>query len=288
MLSKLAQGAPEHISKIARIEDFKRSSLDAYSVLPVQTRPPCWSDHLEEYKKTGVLPPDEVDVKLVKRRAPMYVIMGDTLYKRSYNGALLRCMYPDKARSVMEENHEGTCFAHQGAFTMSRRAILQGYFWPKMAKECADYARSCKTCQHFQLITNNGRQFEGQEFKGFCAEWHITHNWVAVCYPQANGQVENTNRTIVDGLKKKLESVGGEWVEELDAILWAYRTTPRRATRETPFSLAYGFETRAPAEVAIPSRREEDYDPDTNEEHHRADLHLIDDRREAAAIRAEN
>ncbi|XP_019154686.1 PREDICTED: uncharacterized protein LOC109151221 [Ipomoea nil] len=63
---------------------------------------------------------------------------------------------------------------------------------------------------------------------------------------------------------------------------------PRRATGETPFSLAYGFEARAPAEVVIPSRREEDYDPDTNEEHHRIDLHMIDDRREAAAIRAEN
>ncbi|XP_019173888.1 PREDICTED: uncharacterized protein LOC109169460 [Ipomoea nil] len=146
MLSKLAQGAPEHISKIARIEDFKRSSVDAYPVLPVQIRPPCWLDHLKEYKKTGTLPPDEVDAKLVKRRAPTYVVMGDTLYKRSYNGALLHCLYPDEARSVMEEIHEGTSSAHQGAFAMSRRAILQGYFWPKMAKECADYARGCETC----------------------------------------------------------------------------------------------------------------------------------------------
>ncbi|XP_019183731.1 PREDICTED: uncharacterized protein LOC109178650 [Ipomoea nil] len=348
ILSKLAQGAPEHISKIARIENFKMSSLDAYPVLPVQTRPPCWLDHLEEYKRTGALPTDEADTKLVKRRAPTYVIMGDTLYKRSYNGALLRCLYPDEARAVMEEIHEGTCSAHQGAFAMSRRAILQGYFWPKMAKECADYARSCETCKHFQVgsgpsgssthgvgekeVPHSGsgllyqvggggttgnynkrplqalcvqkhfvpfwgpdathhRQrtpIRGARIQGFCAEWHITHSRVAVCYPQENGQVENANRTIVDGLKKKLESAGGAWVEELDAILWAYRTTPRRATGETPFSLAYGFEARAPAEVVIPSRREEDYDPDTNEEHHRTDLHLIDDRREAAAIRVEN
>ncbi|XP_019181624.1 PREDICTED: uncharacterized protein K02A2.6-like [Ipomoea nil] len=341
MLSKLSQGAPEHISKIARVEDFERSSLEFYPVLPIHSQPPpppCWLDHLKEYKQTGTLPPDEVDAKLVKWRAPTYVIMGDTLYKRSYNGALLRYLYPDEARSVMEEIHEGTCSAHQGAFTMARRAILQGYFWPRMAKECADYVRSCETCQHFQvgpgrpatnytpissvipfsrwgvdivgalpmgsgkrkylivvvdyftkwveakplasitsarckqfvyqdilcrfgvpiqLITDNGRQFEGQEFEAFCAEWRINHSRVAVCYPQANGQVENANRTIVNGLKKKLESAGGAWVEELDAILWAYRTTPRRATGETPFSLAYGFEARAPAEAVIPSRREE-------------------------------
>ncbi|XP_019200215.1 PREDICTED: uncharacterized protein LOC109193838 [Ipomoea nil] len=131
ILSKLAQGAPVHISKIARIEDFERSSLDAYPVLPVQTRPPCWLDHLKEYKRTGALPPDEADAKLVRRRAPTYVIMGYTLYKRSYNGTLLRCLYPDEARAVMEEIHEGTCSAHQGAFAVSRRAIIQGTFGPK-------------------------------------------------------------------------------------------------------------------------------------------------------------
>ncbi|XP_019161153.1 PREDICTED: uncharacterized protein LOC109157769 [Ipomoea nil] len=151
MLSKLSQGAPEHISKISRVEDFERSSLESYPVLPIQGRPPCWLDYLKEYKQKGTLPPDEVDAKLVKWRAPIYVIMGDTLYKRSYNGALLRCLYPDEARSVMEEIHKRTCSAHQGAFTMACRAILQGYFWPRMAKECANYARSYETCQHFQV-----------------------------------------------------------------------------------------------------------------------------------------
>ncbi|XP_019166957.1 PREDICTED: uncharacterized protein LOC109162728 [Ipomoea nil] len=348
ILSKLAQGAPEHISKIARIEDFERSSLDAYPVLPVQTRPPCWLDHLKEYKRIGALPPDEADAKLVKRRAPTYVIMGDTLYKRSYNGALLRCLYPDEARAVMEEIHEGTCSAHQGAFAMSRRAIIQGYFWPKMAKECADYARGCETCQHFQVgsgpsgssaygvgkkeVPHSGSgllyQVGGggttgdhnkRPLQALCVQKHLVSFWGpnathhrqrtpiqrarvqgVLCrmahYSQSGGRVLSPSKWAggecqphYSGRSEKEIGIRrGAWVEELDAILWAYRTTPRRATGETPFSLAYGFEARAPAEVVIPSRREEDYDPDTNEEHHRTDLHLIDDRRKAVAIRAEN
>lgn len=79
--------------------------------------PPCQLDHLLEYKKVVTLPPN--DAKAVKRRAPTYVLIGDTLYKRSYNGALLRCLYPNEARSVIEEIHEGTCLAHQGAYTMA-------------------------------------------------------------------------------------------------------------------------------------------------------------------------
>ncbi|XP_019160737.1 PREDICTED: uncharacterized protein LOC109157290 [Ipomoea nil] len=369
MLSKLGQGTPEHVSKIARVEDLARSSLEAYPVLPVQVRSACWLDHLKVYKESGALPPDEADAKLVQRRAPTYQLIGDTLYKRSYNGTLLCCLYPEEARVVMEEIHEGTCSAHQGAYTIARKAILQGYFWPRMAKECADYARSCPTCQQFQvgpgrpatnytpissvipfsrwgvdlvgalpmgsgkrkylivavdyftkwveaetlasitsarckqfiyknilcrfgvpmqIITGNGRQFESKEFSEFCAQWRITHTRVAVSYPHANGQVENVNRTIVDGLQKNLESAKGAWVEELDVVLWTYRTTPRRATGETPLSLSYGFEARAPAEVAIPPYRAQVYDPDMNEDNHKIELHPINEKRETATTRAEN
>ncbi|XP_031112204.1 uncharacterized protein LOC116016181 [Ipomoea triloba] len=95
-----------------------------------------------------------------------------------------------------------------------------------------------------QLITDNGTQFDSRPFKNFMAHLGIRHTRVAVAYPQANGQVENTNRTILDGLKKKLQTAGRGWVEELSYVLWTYRTTPRRATNETPFSLTYGFETK--------------------------------------------
>ncbi|XP_031108649.1 uncharacterized protein LOC116013135 [Ipomoea triloba] len=127
-LSKLSQGTPEYISKIARIEDLHKSSLEAYPVMPVQSRPPCWLDHLVQYKRTGTLHPDEADAKAAKRRTPTYELIRDILYKRSYNGALLRCLYPDEARALIEEIHERTCAAHQGAYTMARRVILQGYF----------------------------------------------------------------------------------------------------------------------------------------------------------------
>ncbi|VFQ98592.1 unnamed protein product [Cuscuta campestris] len=92
----------------------------------------------------------------------------------------------------------------------------------------------------------------------------------------------------VDGLKRKFEACGGEWAEQLPYIPWTYRTTPRRATGETPFVLCYGFEARAPAEISIATHREEIFDPERNEEALAAELHLVHKRREAAFIRAEN
>nr|GMC75283.1 uncharacterized protein LOC109191268 [Ipomoea batatas] len=68
------------------------------------------------------MPLAKAEVKLVRKT---YMFLDETLYKRSYNGTLLRCLYLEKARSVIEIC-EGTCSA--GAYTMARRSILQRYF----------------------------------------------------------------------------------------------------------------------------------------------------------------
>ena len=43
----------------------------------------------------------------------------------------------------------------------------------------------------------------------------------------------------------------GLWANELDGVLWSHRTTPRRSTGKTPFSLCHGVEAMAPAEYAV-------------------------------------
>ena len=48
-------------------------------------------------------------------------------------------------------------------------------------------------------------------------------------------------------------------------MLWAYQTTPRRSTRETPFSLTYGVEAVIPAEVNICSAQVDRFNPTQND-----------------------
>ncbi|CAL2227727.1 unnamed protein product [Prunus armeniaca] len=72
-------------------------------------------------------------------------------------------------------------------------------------------------------------------------------------YPQGNGQAEASNKIILECLKKRLECAEGKWVDELPGVLWAYRTTKRRSTDETPFSLTYGTEAIIPPHVTVPS-----------------------------------
>lgn len=76
-----------------------------------------------------------------------------------------------------------------------------------------------------------------------------------MAHPQANGQVEVTNRTIECGIKARLGKTKGKWDEELDTVLWAYRTSPKTAIGEVPFNLVYSTMAVTPAEVEMNSQR---------------------------------
>ncbi|KAL0394717.1 UNVERIFIED_CONTAM: hypothetical protein Slati_4437900 [Sesamum latifolium] len=78
-----------------------------------------------------------------------------------------------------------------------------------------------------EIISDNGRQFQGRRIHEWCQGLHIKQRFTSVAHPQSNGQVEVTNRILVQGIKRRLERVGGNWTEELTSVLWAYRTTPR-------------------------------------------------------------
>ena len=105
------------------------------------------------------------------------------------------------------------------------------------------------------LISNNGLQFDSKSFRRYCCELGITNRYSTPAYPQGNGQAEVVNKVIVSGLKKMLDDAKGRWVEELPHVLWMYRTTRRRSTRETPFSMSYGTEVVIPIETGFPTLR---------------------------------
>ncbi|KAL0344702.1 UNVERIFIED_CONTAM: Gag-Pol polyprotein [Sesamum radiatum] len=85
------------------------------------------------------------------------------------------------------------------------------------------------------LISDNGTQFQGKSITAWCKELKIQQNFTTVGNPQANGQTEVTNRTILQHLKTRIEGAKSSWVDELPGVLWAYRTTPRSATVRLPF-----------------------------------------------------
>ncbi|KAK0585676.1 hypothetical protein LWI29_032207 [Acer saccharum] len=54
----------------------------------------------------------------------------------------------------------------------------------------------------WEIVTDNGSQFISYNFKNLCDKYGIKLSFLTPCYPQANGQTESTNKTIVNTLKK--------------------------------------------------------------------------------------
>ena len=85
----------------------------------------------------------------------------------------------------------------------------------------------------FSLKADNAPHFVSEEFENFLATHGIQHRKSQPFWPQANGEVERQNRTLLKPLKVA-EAEGKKWKDELDKFLLAYRTTPHGSTGTTP------------------------------------------------------
>ena len=135
------------------------------------------------------------------------------------------------------------------------------------------------------LVSDNGKQFDNSAFRDFYSELGIKNHYSSPAHSQANGQVEVTNRTLPKIIKTRLEGAKGIWPDKLPSVLWAYRTTARTPTGETPFRLAYGTDAVIPAEIGLTSYRVQNYMEDKNEAAMRLQLDLVDEARATAEQR---
>ena len=90
---------------------------------------------------------------------------------------------------------------------------------------------------------------------------------------------------MVNILKKRLEGSQGKWAEELQGVLWDYRTTPKTATGETPYSLVYGSEAIVSIEMHVRTTVSGSTSQEENHELMALSLDLSDEKREAARLR---
>uniref|UniRef100_A0A2N9HKC3 RNase H type-1 domain-containing protein n=1 Tax=Fagus sylvatica TaxID=28930 RepID=A0A2N9HKC3_FAGSY len=330
LLAKFKHVQMEHIGR-----DLERSlpsvGGDIINEVCSVDQSPSWMSPILAYLKDDILPADRKEADRIRRIAPRYWVSKEgNLYRRSFTGPYLRCVHPDTVQNLLWEIHEGVCGGHTGGRSLAHRAIGQGYWWPYMQKDAAQYVKQCDKCQRFApsihqptaslnpiaspwsvLPVGTGYSWtpppgSGKPPMAYCGNglfYQVGRSGAAVGRlensvsnmasgiisllpptPRRTDRQESSNKTLLDGIKKRLENAKGRWVEELPSILWTYRTTPRCSTGETPFSLTYGVEAVIPLEIGLPTIRTEYYDPVTNETSLATDLDLAEERRDSALI----
>ncbi|GKV30031.1 hypothetical protein SLEP1_g38898 [Rubroshorea leprosula] len=156
------------------------------------------------------------------------------------------------------------------------------------SKKVEDFVFSSIICRYGipnQIVADNGTQFNCTSFRDFYSSYGIKLQFTSVYHPESNGMVESVNKCILEGIKPRLEQHKTKWANELNNVLWAYRTTSRTATGETPYHLAFGTEAVIPIEIGVPSFRVTHFDEGRNGQLLRENLDLLDDVREEARLR---
>ncbi|XP_024164333.1 uncharacterized protein LOC112171367 [Rosa chinensis] len=106
-----------------------------------------WRYPLIDYLKRNKLSNDPKQRSDIRRRVSRFFYYKDTLYRRSFDGFLLRCLGKEEVAKAIEEAHSGVCGAHQSGPKLHFQVKRMGYYWPTMVKDCMEYARRCLACQ---------------------------------------------------------------------------------------------------------------------------------------------
>lgn len=123
--------------------------------------------------------------------------------------------------------------------------------------------------------------------RNFCKDSNIKLSFASVHHPQTNGQVEEANKTIINILKRKTGENKKTWADILLETLWAYRTSHKTATSETPYKLAFGLEAVASVELVWLTTRIKYYNPEDNEEAMLLEQENLEEIREEANMKEE-
>ncbi|XP_073154100.1 uncharacterized protein [Henckelia pumila] len=111
-----------------------------------------WRKELLDCIEKGELPKDPKKAYQLKQRGLRFVMMEGILYKRSFAGPLLKCIGPKEAHYVLKEIHEGCCGNHLGSYSLARKVLLAGYFWPTILKDAITLVTSCDSCQRHSRL----------------------------------------------------------------------------------------------------------------------------------------
>ncbi|XP_077252409.1 uncharacterized protein LOC143891761 [Tasmannia lanceolata] len=129
------QWAPSHVNTIeiaARCSDGKPWYTDIKNLILGKGHPPEASGK---------------ERRSLQKLASNFVICGEELYRRSFDGIQLLCIDEDQAAELIEQTHEVVCGPHMNGKMLSRKILILGYYWPTMEADCYAYVKKCHKCQ---------------------------------------------------------------------------------------------------------------------------------------------
>jgi hypothetical protein len=101
------------------------------------------------------------------------------------------------------------------------------------------------------IIIDNVVAFKSTNMVKFCEDYGIKLRHSVAYYPQGNGLIESSNKSMVKIIKKILEENKRAWDSKLKYALWDDRVSTKREIGTSPFQLVYGMEVVFPVQLSF-------------------------------------
>jgi transposase InsO family protein len=105
------------------------------------------------------------------------------------------------------------------------------------------------------LMSDQETHFINKIVEALIEEFTVHHQKSTPYHPQANGTVEEFNKILETSLTKIFYVNKEDWDLRVSSVLWAYKTTCKKLTMQTPFKLVYGIEVVVTMVYMVPSLR---------------------------------
>ena len=103
----------------------------------------------------------------------------------------------------------------------------------------------------YHIHSDQGGNLTGQLWRELCRHLRIEQTRTTPYRPQANGQNERTNRTIIE-LLRTTQATHDDWYKRIGSTCFAYNSTPHATTNFAPFYLMFGCEPITDIDARLP------------------------------------
>jgi hypothetical protein len=94
-----------------------------------------------------------VEIERIALKSRMYHLIDGVLYRQGTNGMMIRCIFKEEGRQLLQDIHSGVCGAHSSWRFIVGKAFRHGFYWPTAKDDEIEIVTKCKDCQFFQKQT---------------------------------------------------------------------------------------------------------------------------------------
>ena len=123
--------------------DIKFRNYQAHCFPLIVTDGKPWYNDIKRFIQHQKYPQEasKADKETLRRMAANFYLDGEILYKRLFDGTLLKCLDENKIRQALKEVHKEICATNANGHKMTKQMKRFEYFWFSMEKDYVTYLK---------------------------------------------------------------------------------------------------------------------------------------------------